>query len=245
MVPVPDSPRFFCDAPLTSGAVVSLPERAARHVAVLRLKVGDAVTLFSGDGNESSGTLVQISKRGVVAAVRNRRAADRESPLVIHLAQSVCAGDKMDFVLQKATELGVATIQPLVTQRSIVRISGERQEQRKTHWQNVVVAACEQCGRNRIPPVMPTLAFADFLERPTPEGTRVVLVPDGDRSLREITPIAPITVLVGPEGGLTGDERALAVEAGFLAIRFGPRILRSESAPLAALAALQALYGDC
>src|SRR5262252_2118289 len=127
MVPVPDSPRFFCDAPLTSGAMVRLPERAARHVAVLRLKVGDAVTLFSGDGNESSGTLVQISERGVVAAIRNRRAADRESPLVIHLAQSVCAGDKMDFVLQKATELGVATIQPLVTQRSIVRISGERQ----------------------------------------------------------------------------------------------------------------------
>lgn len=245
IVPIWDAPRFYCDAALTPGANVSLPERAARHVAVLRLKVGDGVMLFNGDGHESLATLVGIGKRGAVAAVRERRAADRESPLEVHLAQGVCAGDKMDLVLQKATELGAASIQPVLTARSIVRLSNERQGRRELHWQNVAIAACEQCGRNRIPAVKASVALAEFLGARVHDGTRVLLSPSGELTLRELALQAPLTVLIGPEGGLAPAERELALGAGFVAVRFGPRTLRTETAPLAALAALQALYGDC
>jgi len=239
------APRFYCETTLSPGATVSLPERAARHVAALRLRPGDAVVLFNGDGHESAATLTGIGKRGAAAFVRERRAVDRESPLEVHLAQGVCAGDRMDLVLQKATELGVASIQPLATARSVVRLSSERQERRETHWQNVAVAACEQCGRNRIPEVKPRVEFGEFLGRLSGEGTRMLLAPDGDATIRALAPRAPVTVLIGPEGGLAPEERELAARAGFSAVRFGPRILRTETAPLAALAALQAWYGDC
>ncbi len=239
------APRFYCDAPLPPGATVALSERAVRHVAALRLREGDPVVLFNGDGHESAATLVGIDRRGAACLVQSRRAVDRESPLAVHLAQGVCAGDRMDLVLQKATELGVASLQPLVTARSIVRLSTERRGRRETHWQNVVIAACEQCGRNRLPAVEPTVAFAEFLARPAREGARVLLVPEGETTLRALAPRAPLTVLIGPEGGLAPEERALALAAGFSAVRFGPRILRTETAPLAALAALQALHGDC
>jgi 16S rRNA (uracil1498-N3)-methyltransferase len=229
--------------------MVELPERAARHVAALRLQLGDPLTLFSGDGFESAAVLTGIGKRGVTAAVRERRAIDRESPLEVRLAQGVCAGDRMDLVLQKATELGVAAIQPVVTARSVVRLSTERQERRESHWQNVVIAACEQCGRNRVPRVAPSLGFGQFFGElpgaPAEAGTRVLLAPDGEATVRSLMPRAPVTVLIGPEGGLAPEERALAVAAGFRPVRFGPRVLRTETAPLAALAAMQALYGDC
>jgi 16S rRNA (uracil1498-N3)-methyltransferase len=224
---------------------VELPERAARHAAALRLRKGDAVVLFNGDGHESAATLTGLGKRGAACLVRNRAAVDRESPLEVHLAQGVCAGDRMDLVLQKATELGVASIQPVVTARSIVRLSSERQGRRGTHWQNIVIAACEQCGRNRVPEVAPSVAFGAFLARPARDGTRVLLLPEGETTIRALGPRAPVTVLIGPEGGLAPEERTLALAAGFRAVRFGPRILRTETAPLAALAALQALYGDC
>lgn len=242
------APRLHCEATLTPGATVELPERAARHVAALRLRVGAAVTLFNGDGHESAAVLTRIGKRGVVAVVRERRAVDRESPLAVRLVQGVCAGDRMDLVLQKATELGVAAIQPVVAARSIVRLSSERQERRETHWQNIVIAACEQCGRNVIPQVAPSLGFGEFiagLSAPPEAGTRLLLAPDGTASVRELAPQAPVTVLIGPEGGLAPEEREIAVAAGFTTVRFGPRTLRTETAPLAALAALQALYGDC
>jgi 16S rRNA (uracil1498-N3)-methyltransferase len=238
-------PRLHCEAVLSPGATVELSERAARHVAALRLKAGDEVVLFNGDGAESSATLVALGRRGVTAAVRARRTIDRESSLEIHLAQGICAGDRMDLVLQKATELGVASIQPVVTARSIVRLARERRERRETHWQNVVIAACEQCGRNLIPPVAPSTGLAEFVALPARGGTRILLAPDGEASLRALAPRAPVTVLIGPEGGLAPEERALAASRGFVAVRFGPRILRTETAPLAALAALQALYGDC
>jgi len=238
-------PRLYCEAGLAPGASVELPERAARHVAALRLKPGDEVVLFNGDGAESAATLAALGRRGVVAAVRERRVADRESPLEVHLAQGICAGDRMDLVLQKATELGVASIQPVVTARSIVRLAHERRERRETHWQNVVIAACEQCGRNRIPPVAPSTGLAEFVALPARGGTRILLAPDGAATLRTLAPRAPVTVLIGPEGGLAPEERALAAGRGFIAVRFGPRILRTETAPLAALAAVQALYGDC
>jgi 16S rRNA (uracil1498-N3)-methyltransferase len=238
------APRFHCEASLLPGATVDLPERAARHAAALRLRKGDAVVLFNGDGHESAATLTGLGKRGAACLVRSRRAVDRESPLEVHLAQGVCAGDRMDLVLQKATELGVASLQPLVTARSIVRLSNERKGRRETHWQNVVIAACEQCGRNRIPAVAPSTGFEEFLAGPARGGTRILLVPDGEATIRTLAPRAPVTVLIGPEGGLAPEERAAALAAGFAAVRFGPRILRTETAPLAALAALQALYGD-
>jgi len=239
------APRLYCEGPLSPGATVALAERAARHVAALRLARGAEVVLFNGDGYESAATLTAIGKRGATAAVRSRRAVDRESPLEVHLAQGVCAGDRMDLVLQKATELGVASLQPLVTARSIVRLSSERRERRETHWQNVVIAACEQCGRNRIPPVKASVALGEFLSGATRAGTLLLLAPDGESGIRSLAATGPVTVLIGPEGGLAPEERALALAAGFRALRFGPRILRTETAPLAALAALQALYGDC
>jgi 16S rRNA (uracil1498-N3)-methyltransferase len=223
---------------------VALPERAVRHAAALRLREGDEVMLFNGDGHESTATLVALGKRAATCLVRTRRAADRESPLAVHLAQGVCAGDRMDLVLQKSTELGVASLQPLVTARSIVRLSSERRGRRETHWQNVVIAACEQCGRNRIPAVAPSVALGAFLARPAGEGTRLLLVPDGEATIRTLAPRTPVTVLIGPEGGLAPEERAAALAAGYRPVRFGPRVLRTETAPLAALAALQALYGD-
>jgi 16S rRNA (uracil1498-N3)-methyltransferase len=238
-------PRFHCEATLSPGASVELPERAARHVAALRLKAGDEVVLFNGDGTESSATITSLGKRGVLAAVRERRPIDRESPLEVHLAQGVCAGDRMDLVLQKATELGIASIHPVVTARSIVRLARERRERRETHWQNVVIAACEQCGRNVIPPVAPSTGLPEFVALPARGGTRILLAPEGEATLRALAPRAPVTVLIGPEGGLSPEERELATARGFTAVRFGPRILRTETAPLAALAALQALYGDC
>jgi len=242
---LPAAPRLYCEATLSPGATVELSERAARHVAALRLRVGDAVVLFSGDGHESAAVITGAGKRGVVATVRERRAVDRESPLEVRLAQGVCAGDRMDLVLQKATELGVASIQPILTTRSVVRLSSERQERRETHWQNVAIAACEQCGRNRVPRVAPSLSFGEFFAAPAEAGTRVLLAPDGEATVRSLAPRAPVTMLVGPEGGLAPEERAIAIAAGFVTVRFGPRILRTETAPLAALAALQALYGDC
>jgi len=239
------APRFYCEASLSPGATLELPERAARHVAALRLAPGDAVVLFNGDGDEWAATLGRIEKRGVMASVRERRAVDRESPFEVHLAQGVCAGDRMDLVLQKATELGVTSIQPLVTARSIVRLAAERRGRREAHWQNVAIAACEQCGRNRVPVVKAGMPLADFLAGATGAGTRLLLAPEGETTIRALGARPPVTVLIGPEGGLAPEERELALATGFVAVRFGPRILRTETAPLAALAALQALYGDC
>ena len=250
-MPDPDSAppfagaRLHCETGLAPGAHVELPERAARHVAALRLRAGDALTLFAGDGHEWRATLTAVDRRGVRVAVHERRAVSRESPLAITLAQGICAADRMDLVLQKATELGVARIRPLVTARVIVRLSQERQERRETHWQNVAIAACEQCGRNVVPAVAPVAGLRDFLGEPAAPGTRILLSPLADATLRTVDVRAPVTILVGPEGGLTDDERDLAALAGFVPVRFGPRILRTETAPLAAVAALQALYGDC
>jgi 16S rRNA (uracil1498-N3)-methyltransferase len=243
--PVPETPRLYCEETLSPGATVEFSERAARHVAALRLRTGDAVTLFGGDGYESAAVISGLSKRGVYASVRDRRAVDRESPLAVHLAQGVCAGDRMDLVLQKATELGVAAIQPVVAARSVVRLSSERRERREAHWQNVVIAACEQCGRNRVPPVAPSLAFGEYFAALPAAGTRILLAPDGAETLRSLAVAPPIAVLIGPEGGLAPEERRIAAAAGYVTVRFGPRVLRTETAPLAALAALQALYGDC
>lgn len=238
-------PRLFCETPLSAGAKVELSERASKHVQALRLRVGDALTLFCGDGSEWDATLSSMFKRGMEAAVGVQKTIERESPLQVHLLQGICAGDRMDLIVQKATELGVTSIQPLVTTRSIVRLSSERQEKRETHWQNVAIAACEQCGRNRIPLIHPSLALNTYLGGMSGSGFRILLSPEGAKRLRELNPpTTPVFMLIGPEGGLSGGEEDLVLKLGFVAVNVGPRVLRTETAPLAALAAMQAFWGD-
>ncbi len=238
-------PRFYCPVPLQADRVVSLPDAVARHaVGALRLRDGDAVTLFNGDGHEYPGIL----STGGHASVRllARLSPERESPLEVVLAQGISSGERMDLTVQKAVELGVAAIQPLTMRRTIVRLSGDKVEKRRAHWQAVAVSACEQCGRNRVPPVA---AIADFdawrRSRGGEDGLGLMLDPEARLGLGDLPrPEGGITLLAGPEGGFDPAERAMAQAAGFLGVRLGPRVLRTETAALAALAAMQILWGD-
>ncbi|MBM3347648.1 MAG: 16S rRNA (uracil(1498)-N(3))-methyltransferase [Betaproteobacteria bacterium] len=241
------APRLYLTENLSAGAEVRLSERASNHIAVLRLVEGDPITLFNGDGAEYPAILLRLSRQGSVARVSARLLVDRESRLVITLAQSLSASDRMDVTLQKATELGVRAIQPLESERSVVRLSGERVEKRMTHWRNVIAAACEQCGRN----LPPTLGRIEHLQewlvaRPAlaHEEARLLLSPEADIGLSAMRRSEEVTLLVGPEGGLAPHEHAAALKAGFVLVRLGPRVLRTETAPLAAVAALQTLWGD-
>jgi len=175
-----------------------------------------------------------------------QRVVSRESPLAVTLVQAVSSGERMDYTIQKAVELGVAAVQPLLTERSIVRLDGERRARRVAHWQAVAVAACEQCGRNVVPPVLPVVPLPDWLAGQTvASGVRLLLSPAGRSRLADLErPAAPLHLLAGPEGGWSAGEEALAVDAGFVAVRLGPRVLRTETAALAALAAMQVLWGD-
>lgn len=238
-------PRFYCPVPLLVDRVVTLPDAVARHaIGALRLRDGEAVTLFNGDGEEYSGILTT----GGHASVRllARHSQDRESPLRVVLAQGVSSGERMDLTVQKSVELGVAAIQPLMMRRTIVRLSGDKVERRRAHWQAVVVSACEQCGRNRVPEVAGIVDF-DAWRRSWQDspGVGLMLDPEASLSLGDLPdPVGEITLLAGPEGGFDPAERTLAREAGFVGVRLGPRVLRTETAALAALAALQALWGD-
>ncbi|MFZ5509815.1 MAG: 16S rRNA (uracil(1498)-N(3))-methyltransferase [Pseudomonadota bacterium] len=239
-------PRFFCPVPLASGAVIELPEPVAHHaVHVLRLRSGDEVVLFDGAGGEYPARL-DGSGRKMCAVLGPWRAAERESPLDLTLVQALPAGEKMDWVVQKAVELGAARIAPVVSARSVVRLAGERARRREEHWRQVMIAACEQCGRNRLPQLAPLADLADFLALAASqrEAARLLLAPGGDQSLRDIRPGMPVVLLVGPEGGFTENEEAAALAAGFRRLSLGPRVLRTETAGLAALAALAALFGD-
>ncbi len=241
--------RLYFSGPLQTGRPCLLPRSQARHaVRVLRLKAGEEITLFNGDGAEYHAVIDRATEDGLVVHVREAREADREAPLPVTLAQGVSSGERMDFTLQKAVELGVAAIQPLATKRSIVRLDAERAAKRRAHWQGVVTSACEQCGRNRVPGVEPLREIDEWLRalgpRP-PDGMRLLLSPRAPRGLREMAgPCAGIVLLAGPEGGLAPEEERDALAAGFAAVRLGPRILRTETAALAALAALQTLWGD-
>lgn len=251
-------PRFYCPGAITAGQVVELPANAAHHAArVLRLEQGDQITLFNGEGGEFAAIIARIDKKGVAIAVEKYLAIKRESPLVITLVQALCTNEKMDWVVQKAVEMGVNRIQPVVSNRSVVRLSGERAEKRGQHWQQVVIAACEQCGRNQLPQVLPLRSLSDWLSETagqqaaerTSSKLRLILSPTADKSLREHAKppsAAPtsISLLVGPEGGLAPEEEAAAVAAGLIPLRLGSRILRVEGAALAAVAAMQVLWGD-
>lgn len=239
--------RTYIDAPLSVGLTLTLPELASGHlVRVLRLGVDDECVLFNGDGYDYPARLVSISKRGVTAEVHGCTALDNESPLRLVLAQGIARGEKMDWVLQKATELGVSGVVPLVTDRTEVRLDGERADKRLAHWRGVVASACEQCGRARLPEVSEPRALAQWAASLPVDAQRYALDPEGSESIPGIAPggDAPVFLVVGPEGGLSPRDLDTLRAAGIRGLRLGPRILRTETAGLAALAALQAMHGD-
>lgn len=241
--------RMYFPGELAPGRSCTLPPQQAHHaLRVLRLKRGNAVVLFNGDGAEYAAVVLEASRARCALNVTGRETVDRESSIAVTLAQAVSGGERMDYTIQKAVELGVAAIQPLETSRSVVRLSGERAPRRLAHWQAVAIAACEQCGRNRVPRVLPLArldAFLAALAAPSAGEQRVLLSPRSARGLRELGRLAgAIVLLAGPEGGLTPGEERAAGATGFLAVRLGPRVLRTETAAVAALAAMQALWGD-
>jgi len=239
-------PRFHCPQPLAAGATIELPGGAAHHaLRVLRLKPGDPITLFNGEGGEFAATLERADARAAVARIAAWRDIERESPLAVTVAQGLASGERMDFALQKAVELGAAAVQPVTTTRSVTRLDAGRADKRLAHWQQVAIAACEQCGRNRIPEVLPLRDLDDWLREPTRASLRLLFAPDAAQAIGEVAhPDGAIELLVGAEGGLTDAETAAAFRAQFLAVRMGPRVLRTETAALAALAALNVLWGD-
>ncbi len=220
----------------------------AHHVIhVLRLQAGAALTLFDGRGGEYAALIKRIDKNGLTLTVAQRCEVSRESPLRMVLAQGISSGERMDYTVQKCVELGITAIQPLLTQRSVVRLTRERADKRVAHWQTVAAAACEQCGRNVVPPVLPVQPLMKWLgDVPnSPTGERYFLSPYASARLRDRPPPpGVVTLLVGPEGGWNASETAAATGAGFLPLTLGPRVLRTETAAVAALAAMQAVWGD-
>jgi 16S rRNA (uracil1498-N3)-methyltransferase len=237
--------RFHIEAALRAGGTALLPEYAAHHaVHVLRLRPGEEVTLFDGRGGEYAGRIAAMDRLRVSVDVLAHRPLERESPLAVTLVQGVSSGEKMDFTVQKATELGVAALQPVIAARSVGRLVGERAELKRAHWRRVAIAACEQCGRNRVPEVLPVLPLPQFCAGAATGGARLLLSPLAQLGLRAAQLDGTVALAAGPEAGFTAEEDAMLVEAGFVPVRLGPRVLRTETAALAALAALNALAGD-
>jgi 16S rRNA (uracil1498-N3)-methyltransferase len=231
--------------PLQAHSTVDLPPAVAHHAErVLRLSPGDVLTLFNGQGGEFPARVIALGKLPK-AELGAHEPGERESLLSITLVQSLASGDKMDWVLQKAVELGASRIVPVASQRSVVRLSGERAEKRVEHWRQIAASACEQCGRNRLPEVAELKnLLAHMAQTPEPDTLRLILAPGAETRLSDLPRPGAVELLVGPEGGFTEDEVLAAQVAGYRAIRLGPRILRTETAGLAALTALQLLWGD-
>lgn len=240
------STRVYVEPPVIAGKRLVVEGSAANHIArVLRLRSGDALTLFDGSGAEFGARIEEFRKEAVVVTVEEHRPLDRESPLPLTLAQGISRGERMDWVIQKATELGASRIVPVFTKRSVVRLDEKQAERKLQHWRAIAIAACEQCGRNRIPELAVPVDFFDVLAADAPGSTRIVLSPAGDLRIDELEDVAAgITVLIGPEGGLEDAEQGAAIAAGFQAVRLGPRILRTETAAIAALTIIQHRFGD-
>jgi len=238
------NPRIYTQQTLSANSALALDESASHHLArVLRFQVGQTLTLFNGDGSEYAATISAIDKRNVTVSINEAVAVDRESPLAIHLGIAISKGDRMDLVIQKAVELGVTSITPLISERVEVRLQGERAEKKTQHWQGVVIAACEQCQRNRIPQLNPITPLHDWIAQVNADR-KFVLHHRSETSLGEMTKPQSVALLIGPEGGLSDLEIASAEKNNFSALRLGPRVLRTETAPLAALAILQFAFGD-
>jgi len=238
-------PRIHHPATLAAGLSVELGDSAANHVArVLRLPAGAPLILFDGTGGECEAVVETINKRRVVARVLAHHAHEREAPLELWLAQGISRGERMDYTVQKAVELGVNRIVPLFTERCGVQLTGERLDKRVQHWQAVAISACEQCGRNRLPDIAAPRSLRAWLAESSP-ALGLVLDPEADMTLSTLAaPTGAVSLLIGPEGGLTDEEIASAKQAGYLGLRLGPRILRTETAAVAALSALLARWGD-
>jgi 16S rRNA (uracil1498-N3)-methyltransferase len=238
--------RVHVEGRLAPGVRVALAGTAAEHVRrVLRLEAGDAVTLFNGDGNDYPSRIAGFGRGTVEAEVERSVPARAESRLAITLVQGIARTERMDLVVQKATELGVAGIVPVATARSVVKLDRDSRERKLAHWRGIAVSACEQCGRARIPAIGEPRTLAELLARPPPEHARLLLAPDAQLSLGAAARgELAIELIVGPEGGLTEGEREAAIGAGFRPCRLGPRVLRSETAAIAALAVIQAVAGD-
>lgn len=237
--------RLFIDNTLKSGDTISLEGEPFNYMArVLRLKPGAELTVFNGQGGEYAAQLASVSKRRaelIVGAFNNR---DRESPLDLSLVQGISRGERMDYTIQKATELGISRIVPVFTQRSMVSLEGARLAKRLQHWQGIVHSACEQCGRNHVPVVEAALSLPEYLEQEN-VGNKLLLDPLAETGLTTLPPPGGRThLLIGPEGGLGDQERVLAHANGYMGIRLGPRVLRTETAAVACIAALQTLWGD-
>ncbi len=236
--------RLYCPAPLTAGAEIDLPDSAARHVQVLRHQPGDALTLFDGRGGQWQATVLTMGRSRVQVQVGQHLALEREAPRPVWLALGMPANERMDWLVEKATEVGAAGIVPLHTAHGVLRLSGERAGKKQAHWQAVAQAACEQCGRNRLPEVQPVQDIARWLATPPPDGAAdalrcVLSLADGTRPLgqvlAEVPADRPVVFLSGAEGGLSPAEDAQARAAGFVPVTLGPRILRAETAAVAAL----------
>ena len=244
------SPRFYADMALVPGTTVQLPPAAARHVQVLRLQPGDALSLFNGRGDGQPGsegefdaTVARMGRSEVEVIVGAYTATAREAGRAIHLAVGMPANERMDWLVEKAAELGAASIQPLMSERSVLRIKGERADKKISHWRGVAVAACEQCGRSRVPLIHDVASLADWLkglEDTDADGNRLLLsLREGSRPLAQAVPgSGALTFLSGPEGGLSPAEEAAAIARGFGPVTLGPRVLRAETAPLACLSLL-------
>jgi 16S rRNA (uracil1498-N3)-methyltransferase len=244
-------PRLHCAEPLHPGARLALPPGTARHVQVLRLQPGDTITLFDGRGGEYEAAIEHMGRSEVRVQVQAHRDVESEPAVAVHLAVGMPANERMDWLVEKATELGVASIQPLLAERSVLRLAGERAQKKQAHWQAVAVAACEQCGRNRVPTVHVALEFSEWIAgvvaqpaRPSTAGARsplrLALSLEADAQPLPLAAAAggPVLLLSGPEGGLARAEEAAALAAGFHRVTLGPRVLRAETAPIAALSLL-------
>lgn len=228
-------PRFFCDAALSPGAELALPPGAARHVQVLRMQPGDAITLFNGHGGQWQATVLRMGRSDVVVRVSAHDAVEREAPRAVTLAIGMPANERMDWLVEKATELGVARIVPLHTQHGVLRLTGERAQKKQAHWRAVAQAACEQCGRNRVPGVEAVRDLAGFVQQAGGERAVLSLAEGSVPARQAFAGDAPLTVLIGPEGGLSAAEDAQARAAGFAPVSLGARVLRAETAALASL----------
>lgn len=236
--------RIYIQQPLAVGASIELPDEAVRHlVQVLRMAAGETLTAFNGEGGEYACTLTAVARRSATMAINSFDAVSREAPLAVTIAQCVSKGDRMDYALQKATELGAAAFIPVLSSHGVVKLDGERWEKKVEHWRGVVISAAEQSGRTRVPTVGTPIAFDALLTQPQ-KGTQLILAPEAGLQLGELPRPESITALIGPEGGFSDSELQLAERKGWQRLGLGPRVLRTETAPVALLAALQARFGD-
>lgn len=241
--------RIYFPGEIPAHGACELAPDQAHHVArVLRLEPGERVILFDGAGIEHRAVITRVAKSGVTLNVQESSAVDRESPLSVMLAQGMSSGERMDYTVQKAVELGATGIRPLASERSVVRLDAERAQRRVAHWQAVVIAACEQCGRNSVPQVLPVMGYTDWLAHIAKQEAatlRLLLSPSASTALRDLPrPSGMVVLLAGPEGGLSPQEQHDAQTTGFVPVRLGPRVLRTETAAIAALSAMQTLWGD-